>query len=217
MSLINLRPNETVGIFGVETRTQGVYYADLWALGSSILSTLFVETVAPGATILVEFQDIGLSDLPSDVVPLGSHRLIDESDVADKTTITRFHSKPRIKVTISGGSVRFGLWATLKTEHVPDVAINAGSTEVYTGTMTPGVIQSFPPVADKPIQQLSVRCATDQSNSHRLKVSIDNQANWITLSPGEIFGIVPRGDIRQIYLDGLTNQTMFEVILLMGA
>lgn len=216
MSLIQLRANETVGVFQVETRAAGVYIADLWAQGSSIVSTLYVDTVDSGATILVEFFDIGLSDAPSDVLTLGSHRLIDESGTSDKTTITRFHTKPRARVTITGGAVKFGLWMTLKTEHVPDTAVNAGITQVYTGAMTPGVIQAFPPVGDKQIQQLSVRCATDQNTNHRLKISIDDQNNWITLSPGEIFGIVPRGDLRQIYLDSMTHASVYEVILLIG-
>jgi len=215
MSLIQLRANETVPAFQLENRAPGTYYAPLWAPGSSILSTLFVETIDVGASILVEFQDLGLSDYPTDIIPLGSHRLIDEAGIADKTTVTRFHSKPRAKVTVFNGSVKFGLWLTLKTEHVNDASINAGTTLVYTGNLIAGNIQAFPPIPDKPIQQLTARCSTDQSSSHRLLVSIDNQANWLTLSPGEIFGIVPRGNIQQVFLDSDHN-SLYELILLMG-
>lgn len=204
-----------MAVFQVETRAPGIYYANLWALGSSILSTLFVETVNSGGSILVEFEDVGLSDNAYDLTSLGSHRLIDESNTADKTTITRFHSKPRAKVTVMGADVRFGLWMTAKTEHVADSVINAGSTEVFTGTLTPTVVAAFPPVTERPIQQLSVRCSTDQSSNHRLLVSITNQTNWLTLSPGEIFGIVPRGEIDQIHIKS-DDAAKYEVILLMG-
>ena len=214
--LFKLRTNETVAIYDLATRGPGTYLQPLWAEGNALVSTLFVEALDPGASISVTFEDQGMSDQTEDVVALGGHETITTALKASKTSVTRFHNRPRIKTIVTGGSVTWGQWLTLKTEFVPITDTNAGETLVYTGTMTPGQVQAFPPAPDKVIQQLSVRAVTDQASSYRLKVSLDGQANWLTLSPGEIFAIMPRGEIRQIFLDGLTHPTAYEVILLIG-
>lgn len=214
--LFKLRRNETVAIYELATRGPGTYVQPLWAEGNALVSTLFVEALEPGAAIAVTFEDRGMSDLVQDVVPLGGHETITTPLKASKTSVTRFHNRPRIKTIVTGGSVTWGQWLTLKDEYVPITATNSGETLIYTGTMTPGQVQAFPPSPDKVIQQLSVRAVSDQTASYRLKVSLDGQANWLTLSPGEIFAIMPRGEIRQIFLDGLTHPTAYEVILLIG-
>ncbi len=214
--LFKLRRNETVAITELATRGPGTYVQPLWAEGNALVSTLFVEALDPGASISVSFEDQGMSDLAQDVVPLGGHEVITAPLRASKTSVTRFHNRPRIRTVVSGGRVTWGQWLTLKDEYVPITATNSGETLVYTGTMTPGEVAAFPPSPDKVIQQLSVRAVTDQASAPRLKVSLDGQANWLTLSPGEIFAIMPRGELRQIFVDGLTNATAYEVILLIG-
>jgi hypothetical protein len=214
--LFKLRVNETVAIYDLAPRGPGTYVLPLWAEGNALVSTLFVEALDPGASISVTFDDQGMSDNPADSVALGGHETITTPLKASKTAITRFHSRPTIKTIVTGGRVTWGQWLTLKTEYVPITATNSGETLVYTGTTTPGTITAFPPTPDKLIQQLSVRAVTDQASGHRLKVSLDGQANWLTLSPGEIFAIMPRGELRQIFVDGLTNSTAYEVILLIG-
>jgi hypothetical protein len=214
--LFKLRLNETVAIAELARRGPGTYYQPLWAEGNAIVSTLLVDEIDAGATISVTFEDVGMSESPYDVTRLGAHEDMASAPKASKVAVTRFHNRPRIKTIISGGSVSYGQWLTLKDEYVPLASLQSGQTQVYTGAMTPGTIISLPSVADAPIQQLSVRAVTDQPAGHRLKISLDNQTNWLTLAPGEIFAIVPRGEIRQIYLDGLTHPTGYEVILLTG-
>jgi hypothetical protein len=214
--LFKLRLNETVAIAELARRGPGMYYQPLWAEGNAIVSTLLVDEIDAGATITVTFEDVGMSESPYDVTQLGAHEEMATAPKASKISVTRFHNRPRIKTVIAGGSVTYGQWLTLKDEYVPLASLQSGQTQVYTGAMTPGTVISLPEVAAAPIQQLSVRAATDQPSGHRLKISLDDQANWLTLAPGEIFAIVPRGEIRQIYLDGLTNPTAYEVILLTG-
>jgi|GEM_PF-4374851 len=218
MAFFKLRPNETVAIKELSPRAPGTYYESLWAEGNALVSTVFVESLDPGASILVTFEDMGLSENQSDKVWLGGHEILNQANAISKTSITRFHNRPRIKTVISGGNVTYGQWLTLKTEAVSDIQFGLGKTTVYTGATTVGQLAALPEVAAQPIQQLSIRCAIDQSNSHRLLFSIDGQTNWIKLAPGEAFSVAPRGEIRQIHLDGgASHSVSYEVIILTQA
>jgi len=218
MALFRLRPNETVAVKELSATPAGTYYNQLWADGNAIVSTVFVESLDPGASIMVTFEDVGLSDSPADKVWLGGHEILNTANAISKTSITRFHNKPRIKTVIAGGSVIYGQWVTLKTEAISDIQFGLGKTSVFTGSTNIGQIASIPESAGQPIQQLSIRCAIDQQNTHRLQFSIDGQINWIKLAPGEAFSIAPRGEIRQIHLDGGgTHSVSYEVVILTQA
>jgi hypothetical protein len=218
MVLFKLRPNETVAIKELSETAPGTYYQPLWAEGNALVSTVFVESISTGASIMVTFEDVGLSDKSEDKVWLGGHEILDTANAISKTSITRFHNRPRIKTVISGGTVTYGQWLTLKTEAVSDIQFGLGKTTVYTGSTTIGTVTSLPPVVGQPIQQMSIRCAIDQTNSYRLLFSIDGQSNWIKLAPGEAFSVAPRGEIRQIHLDGGVNHSVsYEVVILTQA
>jgi len=218
MALFRLRPNETVAVKELSATPAGTYYNQLWAEGNAIVSTVFVESLDPGASIMVTFEDVGLSESSADKVWLGGHEILNNANAISKTSITRFHNKPRIKTVISGGSVTYGQWVTLKTEAISDIQFGLGKTTVFTGSTTASQLTAIPSSEGQPIQQLSIRCAIDQVNSKRLRFSIDGQTNWIKLAPGEAFSVAPRGEIRQIHLDGGANDSVFyEVVILTQA
>lgn len=218
MALFRLRPNETVAIKELSPTLSGTYYQQLWAEGNAVVSTVFVESLTAGASLMVTFEDLGLSDNAADRVWLGGHEILNSANSISKTSITRFHNKPRIKTVVTGGTVTYGQWVTLKTEAVSDIQFGLGKTAVYTGTTTVGTVTSLPATASQPIQQMSIRCAIDQANSRRLLFSIDDQVNWIRLAPGEAFSVAPRGEIRQMHLDGGQDHVVsYEVILLTQA
>lgn len=216
MGIIRLIPNETTAILELSERTPGTYYQSIVADGNALVSTLYVDGLSPGATCLVTFDDVGLSERPDDIVALGSHEIMTAVGVS-KTSLTRFHNRPRVKALVTGGNVTFGLWMTLKSESISDIQFGLGATSVFTGaTPTSGTI----PIVGtngKQIQQLSIRCAIDQSNSHRLLVSIDNGVNFIKLAPGEAFSVAPRGGITQILIGGNSHAVLYEIVILTAA
>lgn len=216
MAIIRLLPNETTAILDLIERAPGTYYQSIIADGNALVSTLYVDALSPGATCLVQFDDVGMSERPDDKVALGSHEIMTAVGVS-KTSLTRFHNRPRVKAIVAGGSVTFGLWMTLKTESISDIQFGLGATSVFTGA-TP-LIGTIPIVGSngKQIQQLSIRCAIDQSNNHRLSVSIDNGAHFIKLAPGEAFSVAPRGGITQILIGGNSNAVLYEIVILTAA
>ena len=217
MSVIRLRQNETVAIYELGQRQPGTYYQNLIADGNAIVSTLYVDQLDPGATVRVTFEDIGLSEKPGDMITLGSHEIMDTPGSVSKTSITRFHNRPRVKIVVAGGSVTFGHWVTLKSEAISDIQFGLGKTSVFTGQAPDTGTAVIDGPGQRPIQQMSIRCAIDQSNSHRLIFSIDGGVNFIKLAPGEAFSVAPRGEITQIIISTNGHPVGYEIVLLTAA
>ena len=215
-NLIQLRANETAAVWDLAVRPAGVYYTPLFAEGVSLISTLFVADIDSGTTIDVSFDDVGMSDAPGDILPLGSHEVIKSSVAISKITVMGFHNRPTVKTVITGGTVKFGHWITLKSQSINNYEFGYGNTEILSGNTTANVVRVLPTDPGKYIKQLSVRCSIDQNSSYRLRFSFDGN-NWIKLAPGEAFSLAPKGDLRQIYLDGGTHGVAYEVVLLTQA
>lgn len=213
MSVLRLRQNETVAVFELGTLGPGTYYRNLIADGNALVSTLYLDQCDAGASIRVSFEDVGLSELPSDLVTLGSHEIMTVAQTVSKTSVVRFHNRPRVKVVIVGGSVTFGHWITLKTESVSDIAFGLGKTTVLTGSTLAVGESTLTAPGERLIQQLSIRCAIDQANSHRLLFSLDNGLAWVKLAPGEAFSIAPRGEINHIKIKSNGHEVAYEIVL----
>lgn len=216
MSVIRLRQNETAAVFELSEREPGTYLQPLVADGNAIVSTLYVDALSPGASVRVVFEDIGLSERPGDLITLGSHEIMTEAGSVSKTSITRFHNRPRVRVVVTGGTVSFGHWVTLKTEAISDIQFGLGKTTVFTGSTVVGETTVIEGPGQKPIQQLSIRCAIDQPPGYRLLFSLDGD-NYIKLAPGEAFSVAPRGELTQILIASNGSAVAYEIVILTAA
>jgi len=218
--LITLTTNDTTAVHSLGSRGPGTYYEDLWAQDNAILSSVYVDDLEQGASITVTFIDVGLSAKPQDEVDLVTHGTITAAGSVSKKNVSGFHNQPRVKTVISGGYVSYGHWVTLKSESLQAVATGGGTsasepgdTTVYTGITSANVVTVVPEVAANRILNMSVSVTIDQPFAVRLQVSIDGMANWIRLAPGDSFSIAPKGEIKQIYLDGGNAQVGYEIVL----
>jgi len=73
-----------------------------------------------------------------------------------------------------------------------------GETILYAGAVGTTALQ-IPTVADKSLDEVSVRCAVDQATNKRLEFSFDNVV-FHRLSVGEAREEEPRGDIVKMYI-----------------
>lgn len=215
--LIRLQPYEAYAAIPLATRGVGTYTQKLWAEGSGILSTLFVQSVDPGASVKVTYYDVSLGDDLGEQMLLARHDTITTNLQSHKIMVTRFHSKPYMVAEVTGGSATFGVFASL-SEANPDADYYAGKTLTFTGELIAPAEIDLPATPERVIQGFSVRCNQDQSNSHRLLFSIDGGLNYIILAPGQAFSLAPRGDLRQLRLKSENNHTvLYEVVMNMGA
>ena len=102
----------------------------------------------------------------------------------------------------------------LKVVNKPD---KTGTTVEYVGAV--GVTSTpIPGSDDKFIDQISIRCAVDQSSARRLEFSFDD-TNWSRLKVGEAREEEPRGTIKHVNIraagSGVTTVN-YEIIINFG-
>jgi len=209
--LIKLRPYQAVAALELSERQAGTYREHLWAEGQAILSTVFVQSITAGARLRVRYLDQSLGEAFHEAMELGGHEVITSSLTSNKTLITRFHNQPTVVCEVIGGSATFGVFISM-VDATADADFGFGKTLTFCDAV--GTAQVFlPPTAGQKVQGLSVRCSIDQPTSKRLLFSLDGGEKFIKLAPGEAFSLAPRGDLRQIIVKSLADQTSYEVVL----
>jgi len=101
-------------------RAVGVYYSKLDMAGNSILSTVFVEN-SSGGTILVEYFDFTTGDLLGELDPLKPHVALDTALTWNKVLVSNSHDKVIMRMTVTGGPVKFSVYGTVKNSTVSDL------------------------------------------------------------------------------------------------
>ena len=97
----------------LQTFTPGVYFQQLETQGNSILSTVFVSTLSVGANVKVEYIESGAGTDEGESIPLEEHPLLTTAPQSSKILVTRMHNKPYIKITVTGGNARVGVYVTV--------------------------------------------------------------------------------------------------------
>lgn len=209
--LLKLRHYQAVAAFELEARGPGIYREPLWAEGQAILSTVFVQALSPGASVSVRYVDKSLGEAFNEQMDLGGHETITEALSSNKTLITRFHNQPTVVAEVTGGSATFGVFVSM-VDATADSDFGFGRTLTFCDVAgTSNVL--LPPSPGPKVQGLSIRCSIDQPNTKRLLFSIDGGQKFIRLAPGEAFSLAPRGDLKQIIVKSLSDQTAYEVVL----
>jgi len=118
--LRRMKTFDTLAPFELDTRAPGTYSEQLLIEGNSLLSTLFVESCDPGASILVSYWDSTTGTEVGEEYHLIDHKILTEPG-SDRITVTRIHNKPNIRVVVSGGNARFGIYITVVSSFASDL------------------------------------------------------------------------------------------------
>ena len=119
---------ESMTVIPIASFNPGVYYVRLGTpAGNSLLSTLFVKSAS--GSVAVEYEDSGPGDgtLPGEIINLGGHTVFNTGAVSERIIITRISNKPRVKVTVSGGAVEFGLHISIVSDFPSEAPFLDGS------------------------------------------------------------------------------------------
>lgn len=116
---------ETKAVVPVQDFAPGVYTYPLHTMGNSLLSTLWVKT-AGGATVTIKYWDFGPggAEFPGERVDLKTHATISTDDTTDRIIVTSLHDKPRIEITVTGGTATFGVYVTVVATFASDLDAN---------------------------------------------------------------------------------------------
>lgn len=101
------------GVVSLKTYAPGVYTQQLETQGNSILTTVFVKTLDVGASVKVEYYESGVGTEEGELIKLDEHPLLNSAPQSSKILVTRMHNKPFIKMTVTGGNARFGIYLTV--------------------------------------------------------------------------------------------------------
>lgn len=122
---IQLSELESSPLFDLGVRPANTYRRLIQARGNSLLSTVFVKSMDPGATIKVNYYDQTTGRSSGERNDLQTHPLISEGSVtlpySNRLTVTRIHDAPVAEVIVTGGSVEFGLYATVVSSFASDL------------------------------------------------------------------------------------------------
>ncbi len=192
---IKLLQFESRDIFPLSTKSTGIYEQRLSVQGNGLLSTLYIETVGAGASILVEYFDRTTGIDSGESLAIASHSLLSATG-SSKISVTGFHDKPIVRVTIAGGSVRFGVYATVKNLSELDANMATQDQEANLTQAKGLLIGGYDSVENK-FQYLPI-----QDNSVRVSGGVDIEApDGLPIYPS---GLRNGGRVTEVYVNSNT-------------
>lgn len=102
--------------------SDGVYTRSTRIQGNSILSTVYVHQIDPGATVKVRYLEATTGEIQGEELELNAHADITVAgNPPSKILVTRIHNKPICEVTVENGSAQFGVYATVVGSDASDI------------------------------------------------------------------------------------------------
>lgn len=91
--------------------------------GNSILSSIYVESIDPGATLQVNYYDTTTGAAAGERFDLAQHDLITDADVGGtfRILVGRIHRRVVAEAIIIGGNIKFSVYATAVTSTASDI------------------------------------------------------------------------------------------------
>lgn len=153
-TVISLRPFDTQLVFGLSNKSPGLYRRDFTTTGNSLLSSVFIKTADPGATLSIRYyQTTGATEDDGEKQFLGQHQLLDDTDAPSthSVLVAKFHDKPFVECTVTGGNIDFSLYATLLTQNASDIdaALQLDGTVIDVDAVKGMPIMGYDPASGK--------------------------------------------------------------------
>jgi len=122
MAIIKLDSHQTQQLLRLEARPPGTYELQTLIQGNSLLSTVFVKTMAGGATFKVNYYETTTGSDFGEREELPGHDLISvASSDPDYITVTPFHNTPKLEAIVTGGIVDFSVQVTVVDSFATDL------------------------------------------------------------------------------------------------
>lgn len=123
-SVVQLDEFASGELFERLTRGAGTYVQPAEIQGNSILSSVFVESISPGASLKINYYDTTTGAQVGERFDLDGHAVVPDS-TAPLTTlrilVTRIHHRVIAEAIVTGGTVKFSLYATVVSSTASDL------------------------------------------------------------------------------------------------
>jgi hypothetical protein len=122
-SVVSLNEFQSSPYFLLQELGPGTYEQVSEIRGNSILSSIFVESIDAGATLQVNYYDTTTGAAVGERFDIGSHDLVTDGDVGQtiRALFGRIHRRVVAEVIITGGNIKFSLYATAVTSTASDI------------------------------------------------------------------------------------------------
>lgn len=121
---VGLQELQTVDLLQKATYVDGTDdFLELSLQGNSLLSSVFVESADPGATIEINYYQVTTGNDATERMDLRSHPPLTVANAGETSQIlvTNIHDKPRLEFKVSGGDAVFGVYGSLVTQFPVDL------------------------------------------------------------------------------------------------
>lgn len=121
--IIRLSLNESKAIVPIQTLSPGTYTQRMTTQGNSLLSTVFVDSLDVGASVVVRYYDYGVG-APTQFderVDIAEHDPVVAAGDSSRILVTKIHDKPVAEIEVIGGSVTFGVYVTVVSSTASDL------------------------------------------------------------------------------------------------
>jgi len=181
--------------------------------GNSLISTVFVQYLALGASVKVNYFDFGpgSGSGPGERIDLADHPIVSAGDdpKSDRRLISHVSNKPMLEVIVIGGSAEIGVHIKV-VDDFPVTQQMGGRTEQFTGAVTTSST-AIPSVIGEPILSFEVACPLDSANN--LLASLDGSV-WHDLAPSDSFSWSVEGENRkQIFVKAKAGNSDYHLIV----
>jgi hypothetical protein len=196
---------ESKNIIPLGTRVSGTYIQKCSIAGNSITSSVFVESLSLGSSLLVEWYDYSTGGDVGEAYLLNTHNPISNPITTDRILISKLHDKPYVKCTVVG-QIRFGVYITVGTSSASDIDSNLVSNlepadfEDHKGIVVAGYddeanIFRFLPITDNGLKISGVIDAPTDGlpvypsglrNAGRITAVTLNSTDWTALPPSPL-------------------------------
>jgi hypothetical protein len=116
---IRLNQFQTSIAIPLESYVSDTYERRLTLSGNSLLSTVYVTAMDPGATLQVNYWEYTTGELTGERRDIAEHPLISAGDFSTITPhikiVAPFHREPQLEAIVTGGNVEFSVYLTCLT------------------------------------------------------------------------------------------------------
>ena len=110
-----------LGTYSVDT-----YERKLELKGNSLISSVFVKSMAVGSTVKVRYWDTSVGTNYNERYDLNEHititpAMLGPNGFTHRITVTKIHNKPVVEVIVTGGAVEFGVYGTMVSSFATDL------------------------------------------------------------------------------------------------
>jgi hypothetical protein len=122
LSPVILRERESNTLFPLRVYTPETYELLIQPNGNSLLSSLLVLELDPGASVTVNYWQTTSGNEIEERTDLTGHGTISVTDTAaNQTLVTRIHNKVYAEVIVTGGNARFGIYGSVVSSFATDL------------------------------------------------------------------------------------------------